>query len=156
MVASRNCMKSPLISYKIPPWPRGGKGRESYLMGRADQLVERGHEVAGVEGEPTTLHPCPCCGRRTLDELGAWDICLVCWWEDDATEAMGMTDQPSGANAGVTLSAARANFLRHGLFDPARSDLAAVADPPEKYAVGRVFVFDDDGHVVEVPASAAR
>lgn len=27
--------------------------------------------------------PCPCCGHWTLDELGHYDICEVCFWEDD-------------------------------------------------------------------------
>lgn len=26
---------------------------------------------------------CPCCGFRTLPDSGAYDLCPVCWWEDD-------------------------------------------------------------------------
>lgn len=113
----------------------------------AEQLVARGHEVTAVDGAPALLHPCPCCGLRTLDQPSSWDICTVCWWEDDTPEALA--DQPSPGNAGVSLQAARANVLRHGLFDPARSDLQEVAQPPERYAIGRRFGFDEDGAVVE-------
>ena len=118
-----------------------------------DQLVQRGHDVAGVEGDPAVLHPCPCCGRRTLAEGEGWEVCVVCWWEDDTPEAHA--DRPSGANAGVSLRAARANFLRHGRFDPKRTCLGRAAEPPEKYAVGRVFALDDGGHVVELLTEGA-
>jgi len=26
---------------------------------------------------------CPCCGYKTLDEIGVYSICLICYWEDD-------------------------------------------------------------------------
>jgi len=31
-------------------------------------------------------YPCPCCGYRTLisPPPGTYDICEVCFWEDDA------------------------------------------------------------------------
>lgn len=32
-------------------------------------------------------NPCPCCGRPTLDELGAYEICEVCGWEDDPVQS---------------------------------------------------------------------
>ncbi|MDB2089203.1 CPCC family cysteine-rich protein [Clostridium paraputrificum] len=28
-------------------------------------------------------YKCPCCGVLSLDEERAWDICELCWWEDD-------------------------------------------------------------------------
>jgi hypothetical protein len=34
------------------------------------------------------LHPCPCCGFRTLEEeeRGGFEICGVCGWEDDLVQ----------------------------------------------------------------------
>ena len=29
-------------------------------------------------------YKCLCCGYRTLDTRGEYDICPVCFWEDDA------------------------------------------------------------------------
>lgn len=61
-------------------------------------------------GEVEPLLPCPCCRYLTLEELGGYDICPVCFWEDDGT------DDPrrvSGCN-GLTLEAARANFRSFG------------------------------------------
>ncbi|MBA3471544.1 MAG: hypothetical protein H0T53_18060 [Herpetosiphonaceae bacterium] len=34
-----------------------------------------------------TRYPCPCCGFLTLEERGCWDICDVCFWEDDPLQA---------------------------------------------------------------------
>jgi hypothetical protein len=32
------------------------------------------------------MHPCPCCGYRTLPGRGDYDLCPVCWWEDEGLE----------------------------------------------------------------------
>ncbi|MCL8250039.1 hypothetical protein AERO_01470 [Aeromicrobium fastidiosum] len=37
-------------------------------------------------GHNHPMHPCPCCGYRTLDSLGDYELCPVCWWEDDGLE----------------------------------------------------------------------
>lgn len=43
---------------------------------------------------------CACCGCLTLDERGAFEICPVCWWEDDgqsntnADPVMAVWDPP--------------------------------------------------------------
>src|SRR5215475_8120424 len=53
--------------------------------------------------------PCDVCGHRTLDRKAAWEICPVCFWEDDEWYTGG------GAND-VTLEQARTNY---GLFGAA-------------------------------------
>ena len=56
------------------------------------------------------LFPCPCCGYLTLssESRGSYEICSICFWEDDAVQF----DDPSyegGANA-VSLKQAKKNF----------------------------------------------
>lgn len=29
------------------------------------------------------LYECPVCGNKTLEELREYEICTICWWEDD-------------------------------------------------------------------------
>ncbi|MEU4764004.1 CPCC family cysteine-rich protein [Actinosynnema sp. NPDC023794] len=58
---------------------------------------------------------CPCCGYLTLRERGGWDICPVCFWEDDG-HGDHNADQRSGANR-LTLTEARENFVRFGACD---------------------------------------
>ena len=55
-------------------------------------------------------HPCPCCGFLTFDEPppGTYDICPVCYWEDDPVQFEDPS-YPGGANR-VSLAQARQNF----------------------------------------------
>ncbi|NGZ76916.1 hypothetical protein GYN08_16540 [Saccharibacillus sp. VR-M41] len=57
---------------------------------------------------------CPCCGYRTLTEEppGSYDICGICFWEDDAGQFYD-PDNPGGANK-VSLREAQENFAKFG------------------------------------------
>lgn len=59
-------------------------------------------------------YKCPCCGFYTFEHRpnGTYDICKVCFWEDDPTQ-LGDCNYKGGAN-GVSLLQAKANFLRFG------------------------------------------
>ena len=63
---------------------------------------------------PFTHFRCLCCGCRTLAEAppGTFDICPVCFWEDDKVQAQDPSYR-GGANV-VSLTEARANYLRVG------------------------------------------
>ena len=61
------------------------------------------------------LHPCPACGYRTLPARCDWDICPVCFWEDDVVETE--RDQRSPANH-MLLSEGQANFMVFGAVAP--------------------------------------
>ncbi len=83
-------------------------------------------------------HTCPCCGYPMLSERVAFEICLLCWWEDDGSDDAGEharpgdLDRPSGPNH-ITLREARENFEEHlhsagihrivpGMNDPAATE----------------------------------
>ncbi len=58
------------------------------------------------------LFPCPCCGYRTLNNERCWEICPVCFWEDDPLQY----DEPGytgGANE-EALEEARRNYQVFG------------------------------------------
>ncbi|MBQ7069855.1 MAG: alanine--tRNA ligase [Ruminococcus sp.] len=59
---------------------------------------------------------CPCCGCLTLDENKAWEICPVCFWEDEGGIYDGDTvkDDVMSVPNHMTLSQARENFRRFG------------------------------------------
>ncbi|WP_147068603.1 CPCC family cysteine-rich protein [Terrabacter aerolatus] len=59
---------------------------------------------------------CPCCGYQTLPERDAYELCPVCFWEDDPSEsrAPGFS---GGANA-LDLLTAQRTFLRIGAVHP--------------------------------------
>ena len=52
---------------------------------------------------------CPCCAHFTLDEVGGYDICPVCFWEDDGTSG-----EHGFSPNGIPLEDARINYLKFG------------------------------------------
>lgn len=60
----------------------------------------------------STLHACPCCGYKTLEDgsSGSFEICSVCCWENDNIQ-VDDSDYEGGANE-VSLNQARRNFAR--------------------------------------------
>jgi hypothetical protein len=58
--------------------------------------------------------PCPCCGFRTLPERGGYDICPVCFWEDDGQDDHDADIVRGGPNYSLSLACARLNFKRIG------------------------------------------
>jgi len=60
---------------------------------------------------------CPCCGYRTLYDPnpGSYEICPVCFWEDDQVQSAD-PDYRGGAN-NPSLSEARKNFTAFGACD---------------------------------------
>lgn len=66
---------------------------------------------------------CPCCGWRTIGQRGNYEICKVCWWEDDGQDNENADEIYSGPNAGISLTQGRYNFLKYRIYDPERKDL---------------------------------
>lgn len=57
-----------------------------------------------------TLFLCPCCGQPTLTELGIYEICEICGWEDDPIQS-AECGYAGGANK-QSLNDARANWMK--------------------------------------------
>ena len=57
-------------------------------------------------------YPCPCCGFLTLKTHGEYDVCPVCYWEDDPTQSAD-TKNSEGANH-ISLFEARSNYIHFG------------------------------------------
>ena len=59
-------------------------------------------------------YACPCCGYLTFGEMpiGTFNICPVCFWEDDLVQKKD-PEYAGGANE-VSLNKAKANFLKFG------------------------------------------
>ena len=76
---------------------------------------------------------CPCCDYYSLRERGGFEVCPVCYWEDDGQD-LDRLDELSGPNH-ITLRAARLNFQRMGACDSAAVALVATAE--ERYGLRR-------------------
>lgn len=57
---------------------------------------------------------CPCCGCKTLDQRCDFDICPVCFWEDDGQDDHDADVVRGGPNGALSLSQARQNYIRIG------------------------------------------
>ncbi|RCX11375.1 cysteine-rich CPCC protein [Anaerobacterium chartisolvens] len=59
-------------------------------------------------------YKCVCCGNRTLgsEPPGTFEICPVCYWEDDNVQFED-PDYPDGAN-NISLKEARENYKKIG------------------------------------------
>ncbi len=70
---------------------------------------------ASLDGTPPRLPlRCPCCGCQTLGERGGWEICEVCFWEDDGQDNHDAEVVRGGPNGSLSLAQARDNYLRLG------------------------------------------
>jgi hypothetical protein len=57
---------------------------------------------------------CPCCFCKTLPERGGWDICPICFWEDDGQDDHDAEIVRGGPNGSLSLRQARSNYERCG------------------------------------------
>jgi hypothetical protein len=55
---------------------------------------------------------CPCCGYKTISSDGDYDICPICFWEDDPFQKENVYDL--GAN-NIPLIEAQKNYLKFGV-----------------------------------------
>jgi cysteine-rich CPCC protein len=92
----------------------------------------------------TTNVRCLCCGSRTLTTPGVFELCPVCWWQDDGQDEVDADVVRGGPNGILSLTAARANFLACGASDrrflgrvraPLASECAADQNPAFRQAV---------------------
>lgn len=58
-------------------------------------------------------YTCPCCGYKTLNSEHEYDICPICYWEEDYFQFEDF-DLEGGANYKVSLRQAQINFIEFG------------------------------------------
>jgi tRNA threonylcarbamoyladenosine biosynthesis protein TsaE len=80
----------------------------------ADDYADRLDRLSVVRGPEDGPYPCPCCGNVTLPERGGFDICPVCFWEDDGQDEQDADVVRGGPNGMLSLTAARANYTAIG------------------------------------------
>ncbi len=92
---------------------RGGDSKDAAELARRRDWFRA--YATSLEETPRNLPlRCPCCMCRTLDERAAYEICPVCFWEDDGQDEHEADVVRGGPNGGLSLSTARANYRRVG------------------------------------------
>jgi hypothetical protein len=59
------------------------------------------------------LFACPCCGYATVSEVGGYEICPICFWEDEGQDDPNADEVWGGPNSG-SLTQARMSFVKNG------------------------------------------
>lgn len=59
------------------------------------------------------MYACPCCGYATISEPAGYEICRICFWEDDGQDDPDARECFVGPNH-VSLVEGRRNFLVFG------------------------------------------
>ncbi len=79
--------------------------------------------TARLDSQPPGLPlRCPCCGCRTARRAGGFEICPVCFWEDDGQDDHDAEVIRGGPNGALSLTQARANYLRCGACEESMVD----------------------------------
>ena len=74
---------------------------------------------ACMRGAGAERYPCPCCGHLVFgDPPGSFEICPVCFWEDDGLQLEFATTLAGGAN-GISLADAQRNYAELGACEAA-------------------------------------
>lgn len=56
---------------------------------------------------------CPCCYMPTLEKRVSWNICTLCFWEDDGQDSDDADVVRCGPNRDYSLAEARSNFSNY-------------------------------------------
>lgn len=76
------------------------------------ERMNRRSVVAKLQGG--MKYRCPCCGYKTLNVRGGYEICEVCFWEDDGQDDVDAnTDRLLGPNH-MSLARGKENYLKFG------------------------------------------
>jgi hypothetical protein len=79
-----------------------------------DQLEHKSTVRERCLGNP---YRCPCCRHTTLSERGGFEICPVCYWEDDGQDDDDADTVRGGPNGTLSLTQARQNYLHYKVCD---------------------------------------
>jgi hypothetical protein len=89
--------------------------------------------VYGLPGEGVFYH-CPCCDYPTLASRGSFEICQVCYWEDDGQDSHDADRVRGGPNNSLSLTDARRNFVAFGACEAAmKANVRPPSDDEKKY-----------------------
>ncbi|GAB1817105.1 hypothetical protein HerbRD11066_02690 [Herbidospora sp. RD11066] len=72
-------------------------------------------------------YACPCCRYLTLDARGEYEICSVCFWEDDGQDDHDADEILHGPNGPLSLTQARQNYATFGA--NSERDIGKVRNP---------------------------
>jgi hypothetical protein len=112
---------------------------DDHILG-AIELIASFYKELDNAREPRrdgVLYECPCCRYPTLMERGRYDICAVCFWEDDGQDDHDADLVRGGPNRLLSLTQARMNYEEIGASDPIRMRYVRPPTEAERSRRGR-------------------
>src|SRR5271166_5860970 len=113
----------PRSSDRISIGTRGGQVHARRGQHMSDELQERrkwfqayfesGNAMVRKSRPKQFWCTCPVCGYPTLGERGGFEICILCWWEDDGQDDPNADEVWGGPNGKRSLTEARRNFAAY-------------------------------------------
>lgn len=98
-------------------------------------MIEPSEEQEQLKNPATpkedNFYRCPCCHHKTLTERGSYEICPVCFWEDDGQDDLDAAAVKGGPNEKLSLIQARENYLRFGACDLTKKQFVRPPKPEE-------------------------
>jgi hypothetical protein len=83
---------------------------------RRDYFNQYFPQIKGIDYrkdiEISLQNTCPCCGYYTLPARCSWEICLICFWEDDGQDELDGDKIYGGPNGADSLTTYRVEFDR--------------------------------------------
>jgi len=94
---------------------------------RQEELMTEPFINVSYPDEKEKTYRCPCCRCKTLHGRGGYEICKVCFWEDDGQDDHDAEVVRGGPNGELSLAGARKNYAAFGASD--RRSLQHVRKP---------------------------
>jgi hypothetical protein len=81
------------------------------------KLVRAMFQSVSKPHEPHATYRCPCCRFKTLHGRGGFELCPICFWEDDGQDDQGADEIRGDPNGSLSLPEARINYSRYKASD---------------------------------------
>jgi hypothetical protein len=98
--------------------PEGLERRKQWF----DRYTKQLDESSLLRGPGAGPYRCPCCRYKTLEERGGFEICPVCFWEDDGQDGRDADVVRGGPNDSLSLTQARKNYWQFGAIEQRFAD----------------------------------
>lgn len=83
------------------------------LQFRRTFFAEHYPEIESLSKIKGLLNTCPACGYPTLPERDAFEICEICFWQDDGQDDVDADEVKGGPNSNYSLTSYRTEVLNY-------------------------------------------
>lgn len=107
-------------------------------------------------GRVPVLLTCPCCGFPSIESRGGYEICIVCFWEDDFQDDADADKIKGGPNGSLSLTEGRLE-ISEKLATIVQTEGGVVNEEPES-VIALIALYDGKLRAIKktIPGDARR